>query len=202
MDGITEYGVTDLVLHSAEDLTALAAALETRGMRVTQRALQIHETAREFFRIAETDRMWIFQLDGCGSYDDPEPEVAAMLAAVEADGCEPYDGPEPEVAAMLAAVEADGCEPNDGPEPAVAAMLAAVEALDPPERAAWDGCSRREFDIAYDCGVRPFSVRHDLSAGMLARLAAAGGSLRLTLYALDPKEIQPAEPGAAPDPAA
>ena len=180
MDGITEYGVTDLVLHSAEDLTALAAALETRGMRVTQRALQIHETAREFFRIAETDRMWIFQLDGCGSYDDPEPEVAAMLAAVEADGCEPYDGPEPEVAAMLAA----------------------VEALDPPERAAWDGCSRREFDIAYDCGVRPFSVRHDLSAGMLARLAAAGGSLRLTLYALDPKEIQPAEPGAAPDPAA
>ena len=155
MDGITEYGVTDLVLHSAEDLTALAAALETRGMRVTQRALQIHETAREFFRIAETDLMWIFQLDGCRSYDDPEPEVAAMLAA--------------------------------------------VEALDPPERAAWDGCSRREFDIAYYCGVRPFSVRHDLSAGMLARLAAAGGSLRLTLYALDPKEIQPAEPGAAAD---
>ena len=155
MDGITEYGVTDLVLHSAEDLTALAAALETRGMRVTQRAFQIHETAREFFRIAETDLMWLFQLDGCGSYDDPEPAVAAMLAA--------------------------------------------VEALDPPERAAWDGCSRREFDIAYYCGVRPFSVRHDLSAGMLARLAAAGGSLRLTLYALDPKEIQPAEPGAAAD---
>ena len=54
MDGITRYRVTDLELHSAEDLTALAAALEAQGLRVTQRALQIAETSREWFRIAET----------------------------------------------------------------------------------------------------------------------------------------------------
>jgi len=155
MDGATRYRVTDLVLHSAGDLTALAAAFEAQGLRVTQRALRIADEARVWFRIAGTDRMWVFQ--------------------------------------------AGGCEPDDDPEPEVAALLAAVEALDAPERAAWAGCSRRIFDLAYDCGVRPSSVRHDLSAGTLARLAAAGGALRITLYALDPSEVPPAEPGAAVD---
>ncbi len=155
MDVITRYRVTDLVLHSADDLTALAAAFEAQGMFVTQRALQIHETARALFRIAATDRMWVFQL-GCEEHcDDLETDIAAFLAA--------------------------------------------VEALDPPERAAWAGCSRREFDPCFDCGTKPFLVRYDLSAGTLARLAAAGGSLRLTLCALDLREIQPAEPGAAAD---
>ena len=37
-DGITRYRVTDVVLLSAGDLTALATALEARGMAVTQRA--------------------------------------------------------------------------------------------------------------------------------------------------------------------
>jgi hypothetical protein len=155
VDGITRYRVTDLELHSAEDLTALAAALEAQGLSVTQRALQIAETSREWFRIAETDRMWVFQAGCEEQYDDPEPEVAALLEA--------------------------------------------VEALDPPARAAWAGCSQRIFDLGYDCGTKPFSVRHDLSAGTLARLAGAGGSLRITLYALDLSEIKPAEPGAAAD---
>jgi len=155
-EGTTSYRVTDLVLHSAEDLSALAEALEARGMRVSQRALTIHEDAREFFRIAAEERMWVFQAGGCG---------------------ERYEGPESEMAAMLGG----------------------VESLDPRARALWDGCSRREFDFAYDCGVRPFAVHHDLSAGTMARLAAAGGSLRITLYAIDPREIKPAEPGAAAD---
>lgn len=156
--GITRYCVTDLVLHSAADLTVLAAAFEDRGMRVTQRALQIAEEARECFRIAADERLWMFQGGFCGeSFAGPETEIASMLAV--------------------------------------------VESLDPPARALWDGCSRREFDFAYDCGVRPFAVRHDLSAGTMARLAAAGGSLRITLYALDPKEIRNAESDAGADPA-
>ena len=149
-DGITSYRTTDLVLFSAEDLSALAAALEARGLFVRDRARWIDET--EWFRIAEPQWYWTFKAGGEGPYDDPEPEVAALLAA--------------------------------------------VEALDPPARAAWAGCSQRVFDLGYDCGTRPFSVRHDLSAGTLARLAAAGGSLRITLYALDPSEIRPAEPAA------
>lgn len=148
-DGTTSYVTTDLCLFSAEDLTALAAALEARGLDVRQRALWVDKT--EYFRIAGPQWYWRFQAGGEGPYDDPEPEIAAMLAA--------------------------------------------VEALDPPARAAWAGCSQRVFDVAYDCGTRPFAVRHDLSAGTLARLAAAGGSLRITLYALDPSEVRPAGPG-------
>jgi len=73
-DGITRYRVTDVVLFSAGDLTALATALEARGMAVTQRALDI----------AETDRMWVFQV-GCEQLpdDDLEEELAMFVAAVE-----------------------------------------------------------------------------------------------------------------------
>ena len=150
-DGMTSYITTDLILFSTEDLTALASALEARGLSVRDRARWID--ALEWFRIAEPQWYWAFK---AASYDDPEPEVAALLAA--------------------------------------------VEGLDPPARAAWAGCSQRVFDLGYECGTRPFSVRHDLSAGTLARLAAAGGTLRVTLYALDPSDVRPAEPSAAADP--
>ena len=89
-----------------------------------------------------------------------------------------------------------GC---DGPETDIAAFLAAVESLEAPLRAAWARCSHRMFDVAYDCGIRPRAVRHELSAGTLARLAAVNGTLRLTMYALDPSDIRPAEPGDATD---
>lgn len=154
-DGVTSYVTTDLVLFSSEDLTALAAALEARGLYVRDRARWID--AVEWFRIAEPQWHWAFKARGEGPYDDPEPEVADLLAA--------------------------------------------VEALDPPARAAWDGCSRRIFDLGYDCGTTPFSVRHDLSAGTLARLGAAGGLLRFTLYAFDPSAIKHVGPCAVPDPA-
>ena len=153
MDEVTSYRATDLGLFSTDDLTALAAALEARGLDVRHRALRVDEA--EWFRIAEPQWFWRFQTGGEEPYDHPEPEVAALLAA--------------------------------------------VEALDPPARAAWAGCSQRVFDLAYDCGTSPFSVRHDLSAGTLARLAAAGGLLRITLYAPDTSEIRPGAPGAAPD---
>ena len=143
-EGITRFIVTNLVLHSAGDLTALAVALEARGMMAIHRPLSMDEP------------MWIFQGDYCGeSFDGPETEIAAMLAV--------------------------------------------VESLDPHTRALWDGCSRREFDFAYDCGVKPIAVHHDLSAGTMARLAAAGGSLRITLYTSEPRQIKKAEPGAAAD---
>lgn len=152
-DGTTRYRVTDLCLFSHGDLTALAAALAARGLVVTggPRWLDIPE----YSRLAGPHWNCQFQVTCEDQQDHPEPEIVAMLAA--------------------------------------------VEALDPPERAAWDGCVRRVFDPAFDCGVRPSAVHHYLSAGTLARLAAAGGELRLTLYALDPSEIQPAEPGAAAD---
>jgi len=143
-EGITRFIVTDLVLYSDGDLTALAEVLEAQGLMAIHRPLPIDVP------------MWIFQGDCCG-------------------------------------------EEFDGPETEIAAMLAVVESLDPHTRVLWDGCSRRVFDFAYDCGVKPFTVRHDLSPGTLARLAAAGGSLRITLYTSEPRQIKKAEPGAAAD---
>jgi hypothetical protein len=129
-------------------LTALAAALVARGL--DHRDGPRWFDGEEWLRVAGPQWYWRFQAGSEESHNEPEPELAALLAA--------------------------------------------VEALDPPERVAWDGCSRRVFDAAYDCGVQPFAVLHDLSAGTLARLAAVGGVLRLTLYALDPGEIKHAEP--------
>ena len=156
MDGITQYLNTDLDLLSADDLTALAAAFEVRGLMPT-RVIRYH------------DGQWQWHARFCGN--------------------------------------TTGDEWYDEPEPTIAAMLAVIEALDPPLRSAWAGCSRREFDIGYECGREPFHFHQGLSAGILARLVAAGASLRVTLYAdqdrrpaerdgVCDREVSSAEPGA------
>lgn len=157
MDGVTQYLNTDLDLLSADDLTALAAAFEVRGLMPT-RVIRLD------------DGRWHARFSGNST--------------------------------------ADRC--YDEPEPTIAAVLAVIEALDPPLRSAWAGCSQREFDIGYDCGREPLHFHQGLSAGLLVRLAAAGASLRVTLYAdqdgrpaerdgVGDQEVPRAEPGAAAD---
>lgn len=85
----------------------------------------------------------------------------------------------------------------DEPESQIVAMLAIIETLDPPFRSAWGGCSVRVFDIGYDCGREPFFIRQELSTGTLARLAAVGATLRVTLYAVA-KSGEDAAGGEAP----
>jgi hypothetical protein len=68
------------------------------------------------------------------------------------------------------------------PELNIAAMLDVVELFSPPVRAAWDGCTLREFNIGYGCGDEPWAFNYGLSAMLLTRIAAAGASLRMTLY--------------------
>lgn len=89
-------------------------------------------------------------------------------------------------------IDGEGAEE---PEPGIAAMLTVIESLDPLSRSTWAGCSERVFDIAYDCGRKPFAFRQELSADTLGRLAAVGASLRFTLYS-DP-ETSHADPDAA-----
>ena len=81
-DGITRYSVTDLWLFSSEDLTAMAAAFEARGLVVTNRAYWITDT--EYFRLPEPQWYWAFQTPCGETSDDPEPHIAALLTAVEA----------------------------------------------------------------------------------------------------------------------
>jgi hypothetical protein len=71
---------------------------------------------------------------------------------------------------------------HSDPDPNIAAMIDAVESLARPLRSVWDGCTRREFNIGYDCGVEPWAFNQGLSAGLLGRMAAAGASLRITMY--------------------
>jgi len=68
------------------------------------------------------------------------------------------------------------------PEPNIVALLTAIEALDPQSRIQWAACAIREFNIGYDCGDEPWAFNHGLTAATLARMAALGISLRITLY--------------------
>ena len=68
------------------------------------------------------------------------------------------------------------------PESNIAAMVAVAEALAEPHRSMWLACTRREFNIGYDCGSTPWAFTQGLSSPLLARVAAVGASLRVTLY--------------------
>ena len=68
------------------------------------------------------------------------------------------------------------------PEPDIAAMLAVVESLGKSLRAVWSGCASCEFNIGYVCGSKPWAFNQGLSNQLLGRIAAAGASLRITLY--------------------
>lgn len=71
---------------------------------------------------------------------------------------------------------------DDEPEPDIAAMLSVVENLAPPLQAAWNGCTQREFNIGFECGDEPWAFNQGLSNELIRRIAAAGATLRITLY--------------------
>jgi hypothetical protein len=71
---------------------------------------------------------------------------------------------------------------HNEPEPNIEKMLSVVESLEASLRSIWDGCVRREFNLGYDCGDEPWAFNQGISSKLLARMAAAGASLRITLY--------------------
>ena len=79
------------------------------------------------------------------------------------------------------------------PEPNIVALVMAIEALDPHFRALWSACTSREFNIGYECGDAPWAFNHELTAATLARVAALGVSLRITLYPPDTATSEPSE---------
>lgn len=78
----------------------------------------------------------------------------------------------------------------DGPSPSIeatlAALCAAVEGLGGEARASWDRCTARDFNVGLESGVagpgggRAFEGR--ISAETLARIAALGATLSVTVY--------------------
>jgi len=64
----------------------------------------------------------------------------------------------------------------------ITAMIAVIESLRGPHRTAWLSCKKRQFNIGYDCGKKPWAFEQGLSAKLLGRIAKIGASLRITLY--------------------
>jgi hypothetical protein len=107
-------------------------------------------------------------------------DLTALAAAFEAGGVPPLHVTQGDDGRWYATFETR--EQHSEPEPNIAAMLAVVESLGPALRSVWAGCSRRELNIGYDCGLGPWAFNQGLSAGLLGRMAAVGASLRITLY--------------------
>jgi hypothetical protein len=122
-------------------------------------------------------------------------DLTALAAVFEAGGVFPLHVTRGEDGLWYATFEV--LDQHTEPEPNIAALLAVVESLPGPLRLTWAGCSRREFNIGYDCGPEPWAFNQGLSAELLGRMAAAGASLRVTLY--PDREQGHAEQGAAPD---
>lgn len=68
------------------------------------------------------------------------------------------------------------------PDSGIAAMLTAIEALGEPARSLWAACTSRDFNIGYDCGDEPWAFSQQLLPETLARIAAVGAGLVITLY--------------------
>lgn len=120
------------------------------------------------------------------SDDDPTP----LASALESGGVFPLHITRGEDGQWYATFETE--EQYSEPEANIAAMLAAVESLDASLRSVWAGCSLREFNIGYDCGLEPWAFNQGLSSETLRRMSAAGASLRVTLYP-DRDQNQPIE---------
>ena len=68
------------------------------------------------------------------------------------------------------------------PEPNIRRMLDAIEGLSKDGRAVWCQCSKREFNIGYDCGDEPWAFSQGLSNDSLKRMAVSGASFGITIY--------------------
>jgi hypothetical protein len=68
------------------------------------------------------------------------------------------------------------------PEENIAAMLMAIESLSPVQRNIWHNCTRREFNIGYDCGDEPWAFNQSLSSELLGRVSQTETVVRITLY--------------------
>jgi hypothetical protein len=74
---------------------------------------------------------------------------------------------------------------HKAPQATIAAMLKVIEALPKPLKAIWNGCSKRDFNIGFDGGTQPHAFEQTLLPQLLARIAALGASVTITIYALE-----------------
>jgi hypothetical protein len=113
-------------------------------------------------------------------------DLFALLSALEAAGLPPLHSARREDGRWHATCET--AEQFSEPEQNIAAILAVIEALPYGPRAVWSACTRRELNVGFDCGAKPWAFNQALSSDLLRRIAAVGLSLRVTLYPPKPEE--------------
>ncbi|PHS00754.1 MAG: hypothetical protein COA78_23665 [Blastopirellula sp.] len=81
---------------------------------------------------------------------------------------------------------------KDGdPETNIVNLLNSIGSLSESARKIWESCTKREFDIGYDCGDEPWGFTQGVSADSIKRIADYGISLRITLYPYRESSSQP-----------
>jgi hypothetical protein len=108
--------------------------------------------------------------------------LTELAAAFEAAGLLPLHVTQGEDGLWYATFETRQLHTRIEPERDIAEMLLVAESLQEPLRSVWSRCTRREFNIGYDCGDEPWAFNQGLSSALLGRIAAMGASLRVTLY--------------------
>lgn len=106
--------------------------------------------------------------------------LAPLACALEARQVVPLHVTQGDDGQWYATLETD--EQFNDPEHSIARMLDAIESLPDHARALWDKCTKRDFNIGYDCGVEPWAFSQGLAKHTLRRLAATGASVSITLY--------------------
>ena len=85
-------------------------------------------------------------------------------------------------------LETEGGDDDTEPESAIVRMLTAVESLPEDEKRIWNACTKRDFNIGYELGDKPWAFNQGLSNETLSRIAQCGATLRWTLYPYRPDE--------------
>ena len=127
-------------------------------------------------------------MDGKISYLNTDLDLTSsdnlteLAAALEAAGLLSLHVTQSDDGSWHATFETRDLHTRIEPEGDIAGMLVIVESLTEPLRSVWSRCTRREFNIGYDCGDEPWAFNQGLSCALLGRIATVGGSLRVTLY--------------------
>ena len=74
------------------------------------------------------------------------------------------------------------------PESSIARFLDVLDSLGMESKQSWSNCSKREFDIGYQCGKRPLFINNEISTKTMARIASQSASLKITLYSFQPRK--------------
>jgi hypothetical protein len=68
------------------------------------------------------------------------------------------------------------------PEATVSHVCDLLEGLSPPARRAWEQCTRRVVDLAFESGTSPQCVTYALPAALVRRVADLGMAVAVTMY--------------------